>query len=141
MKNYHTGVRMIKLSLPVYYTYHYKTKPSKTFLVNMNWYRNAHHHEQNEVKHHYNTLVRNAIYGTSIRMSRYKVSYIYHFKSKVSDLSNICSMMSKFLNDSLQELGIVQNDNVQFLLEEHSYVGDYDKHFPRCDILIERIDT
>lgn len=130
---------MIKLSLPVYYTHHYKTKPSKTFLVNMNWYRNAFHHEQNEVKHHYNTLVADLLPTPCETMLQYKVSYTYHFKSKVSDLSNTCSMISKFLNDSLQEIGIVQNDNVQFLLEEHSYVGDYDKHFPRCDITIERI--
>jgi hypothetical protein len=36
---------MLKLILPIYYT-----NKNKTFLVNLNWYRNVHFIENNQVK-------------------------------------------------------------------------------------------
>ena len=44
--------------------------------------------------------------------------------------------ISKFLNDTLQELWIVNNDNVQFLTKEVYVVGGLDKIEPRVEIEI-----
>lgn len=46
-------------------------------------------------------------------------------------------MCSKWINDVLQELDLVPNDNVQYLLSEHHFVGTYDKENPRVEITIK----
>jgi hypothetical protein len=45
------------ITLPIYYTEKRKTKPDKTIMIGMSWYRNAHYHLQNKLKQHYNQLV------------------------------------------------------------------------------------
>jgi len=127
---------MIKLTLPVYYTQEFKTKKSKTFLVGMNWYRNAFFHAQNTVKQHYHSLITNQL-PSDKTYSEYQVTYTYYYKSKVSDLMNVVSLQSKFLNDALQSAGIVINDNVQYCKREIAVVGSQDKLNPRTEITIE----
>ena len=127
------------ISIPVYYTQEFKTKPSKTFLVSLNWYRNAHHFQQNLVKHHFHEILHNLLKNTEFNLEQYKVDYTYHYKSKTSDLPNVGPMASKWFNDYLQESGKIKNDNVQFLLEEHYYVGTHDRDNPRIDITISPI--
>jgi hypothetical protein len=129
----------MQITVPVYYTQTFKTKKDKTFLVGMNWYRNAFYHIQNEVKQCYHSIISTSLADQHQQFSQYKVTYIYHYKSKISDLSNVCSMMSKFFNDTLQTLEIVPNDNVQFCKEEHFIAGNFDKSNPRVEIYIEEL--
>lgn len=130
---------MIKLVLPVYYTQTYKTKPNKTILVGMNWYRNAHHFAQNTIKQEFSSIIKNQLVNYSITFNKFEVEYVYYYKSKISDLSNVCSMASKIVLDSLQELNIVQNDNVQYCLRETFIVGLEDKSNPRIEVTIKPV--
>jgi hypothetical protein len=132
---------MIHLVLPVYYTQEFKTKPSKTFLVSMNWYRNAHHFIKNTLKKDYHELIGNQLKGVSPipNDSKYQVHYTYYYKSVTSDLPNVTPMTSKWLNDSLQSLGIVKNDDVRHLVREVHEVGYQDKENPRVEIKIKII--
>ena len=115
----------------------------KTILINMNWYRNAHHIEQNDVKKIYSDLIQNQFRDMEINRMlvdiKYEVHYKLYYKSSACDMPNITAMMSKFLNDAIQELGLVKNDNVKFLVREvHEVVGE-DKENPRCEIVIKEI--
>lgn len=128
---------MIKLTLPIYYTQEFKTKKPKTFLVGMNWYRNAHYHIQNKVKKDFGEIVKKGIGDQVFKFAdQYQVVYTYHYKSAVSDLANVTGMTSKFVNDTLQELGVVPNDNVKFLVKETHIVGEQDKDNPRVEVEI-----
>lgn len=127
---------MIKVTLPVYYELVYKTKPNKTLLVGLNMYRNAHFHLQNKVKQHYAAIVTNQVTGSTPIVGRFRVSYTYYYKSSVSDLGNVCSLSSKVLLDALQELNLIQQDNVQYCIEEVYRVGGLDKLNPRVEILL-----
>lgn len=115
----------------------------KTILTNMNWYRNAHHIEQNAVKKIYFNLIQNQFRDMEINRMlvdiKYEVHYKLYYKSSVCDMPNITSMMSKFLNDAIQELGLVKNDNVKFLIREVHEVGGEDKKNPRCEIVIKEV--
>ena len=122
---------MIKITLPVYYS-----TPKKTILVGLNWYRNACYFEQNKVKQLYHELIVTQLANSSVKLKTYQITYVYHYKSKISDLANVCAMMSKFLNDALQSLNIVINDNVQFLLEETYCAGTHDPINPRIEATI-----
>lgn len=127
--------------LPVYYTQTFKTKPDKTFLVSMNWYRNAHYIIQNSVKKYYHDIIEKSIENYTPLTGQYKVTYTYYYRNKSSDLSNVTPMTSKWVNDSLQTLGFVANDNVQYLVEELHKVGEHDSLNPRVEVLIEPITT
>jgi hypothetical protein len=130
-------LHMITLTIPVYFTNVYKTKPSKTFLVSLNWYRNAFYHEQNKVKKYFHDLIEDQLVGnTTVIPDKYKVSYSYYYKNSASDLANVTPMCSKWVNDVLQDLNIVQNDNVKFLVEETHKAIAQDRENPRVDIQI-----
>jgi len=128
---------MIQFNLPVYYTETFKTKPDKTFLVSLNWYRNAHYHIQNKVKQYFSDLVKKELVGKSPLTTQYCITYIYHYKNKTSDLPNVTPMTSKWVNDVLQAEGLVSNDNVQYLTKEIHEVGTFDKLNPRVEITIK----
>lgn len=140
----------IKISLPIHYKIPEKVmkrktkklnvgeiKKSKTFIVGMNWYRNAHYILSNEVKKHYSDLIKEQLKDNKIKFNgEYKVKYTLYYSSRICDLGNVCSLMSKFVNDVLQELGIIVNDNVQYLTRELYKVGGIDKTEPRVVIEI-----
>lgn len=130
---------MIKLSIPVYFTNTFKTKPDKTFLVSLNWYRNANYHEQNKVKVHMSDLIANQLNPFDVLEGKYQVTYEYYYKNKTSDLPNVTTMASKWVNDTLQELKLVPNDNVQYLVQELHKVAGQDKENPRIEIAIKEI--
>lgn len=126
----------IEFSLPVYYTREYARKPSRTFLVSLNWYRNAHYSEQNAVKAYYTELITPLVSSLAPITGQYGVIYKYHYKNPSSDLGNVVSMTSKWLNDVLQAEGKVSNDNVRYLTNETFLVGGQDKENPRCHVII-----
>jgi len=127
----------IKLSLPVYYTQEFKTKKNKTVLAGVNFYRNAYFYTQNNMKIYFSDLVRKQLKNNTIKFKKYEIEYTYYYKSAVSDLMNVVSMQSKFLNDTLQELNIIENDNVKFCKKETAIVGSQDKENPRIEITIK----
>ena len=129
---------MICITIPVYYTKSFKTKKDKTFLVTLNWYRNAHHYEQNIVKQYFAELIKEQLTNAKPLDNKYCVSYEYYYKNPVSDMPNVTAMCSKWVNDALQDLNLIPNDNVQYLVQETHRVRIQDKDNPRCII---RIDT
>ena len=131
---------MITLKLPVYWTNVKKTKPNVTHLFGMNWFRNAFFFSQNTAKKHFQKLIIEQLGTDPIKFTgKYKVTYTYHYKSRVSDLMNVTSMISKVVNDALQEVGVVVDDNVQYCIEEHCYVGERHKDDPHCIVVIEGV--
>lgn len=131
----------IQITLPVYYTQTFKTKAARTFLVNLNWFRNAHHFIKNEVKQWFTTEIvtqLNAIKAKPIK-GEYELAFKYYYKSVVSDLDNVCAMANKHFNDAAQAYGLVENDNVKYCKKSCYFVADQDKDNPRVEIYIRAI--
>jgi len=137
-------MNVIRLVLPVYYTFTYKTKKDRTILLSMNWYRNAFRYEQNKVKTWFGNLVATKILDEKNNFKQikgqYKVFIVYHYKTVISDLSNVCSIISKFTLDALQKLEMIENDNVKFCIEEKYVVGKK-TDYPSVLIEIIKEDT
>ena len=127
------------ITLPIYYTQEFKTKKDKTFLVSLNWYRNAYYHEQNNVKKYYTELLTPILETLSAIPGAYEITYVYYYKNSASDLPNVTPMCSKWVNDVLQSLGKVTNDNVQFLQREVHEVGGKDRDNPRVEITLKEV--
>lgn len=95
----------------------------------MNAYRNWHYFTSNKIKQ----LVEEQIaaqFPTGIHFNHYSISYTYNYKSKVSDLPNVCALASKYLNDAMKSANITTDDNVQFLKSETYVVGSQSKDDP-----------
>jgi len=124
------------ITLPIYYTKIYKTKSPKTTLIRMNWYINAQHFEQNEVKKHYHELVSSSVLPEPV-LGTYTLDIVVYYRNSVSDGSNVSSMFEKFILDSFQTLGITNQDNVKYHLGTTWSVGGEDKLNPRVEITLK----
>ena len=124
------------ITLPIYYTQEFKTKPDKVWLVGMNAYRNWHYHIKNTIKQHYHTLVADQQSQLSPTDSTYTLDIKIYYKNTNCDGQNIANMMEKFTLDSLQELGIVQQDNVKFHMGTTWSIAGQSKLNPRAEITL-----
>ena len=124
------------LILPIYYTKNYVRKPSKTFLVNMNWYRNAFHHLSNEVKTYYHDLVKEQVKDSDETFNKYTLHTKVFYKNKSCDGRNIVPVIEKFVLDALQEAEVTTEDTVKEDLGGSWEVADQDKDNPRVEIEI-----
>ena len=124
------------LQLPIYYTEHFKTKPSKTFLVGINWFRNAHHFAQNNVKQHYHQLVADQLLNP-VSFNKFIIDYRLYYKSPVCDPSNIIALIEKFTLDALKLNNIIPDDNVNYHLGSSYSVVAKDTINPRVEITIK----
>lgn len=122
---------MTKFTLPIYYTQKFKTKKDKTFLVGLNWYRNAHYMLNNKVKKHYHDLVSEQSGGE--KFDKIVVKFKIYAKRRGTDGHNIRSIVEKYFLDGLVENGIIPDDNIDHVLGTAS-VFYVDKDNPRCEI-------
>ncbi len=128
------GKQMIVL--PLYYTKEYKTKKSKTFIVNQNWYRNTNHFLSNEVKKYYHNLVEEQKEKLPVIDKTFKLIIKIYYKNPSSDPSNSIAVMEKFVLDGLIEAKIIKEDNVLHHLGTTWEVSGQDKNNPRVEIEI-----
>ena len=127
---------MTKITLPIYYDQEFKTKPSKRFLVGMNWYRNAHYLLSNKVKDHYHDLVKEAI--QDIKFEKVSLEYTVYVSRKNTDGHNIRSVIEKFFLDGLVSAGALPDDSIDYVVGDSSkYLLDKDN--PRVEIIIKEI--
>ena len=126
---------MVRLTLPVYYN-----TGKSTVLYSSNFLRNAHYHILNKAKKHYHSLVADKLKEFEPIAGKYIVTYVYYYKNKASDASNVVSGIEKALLDSLQEIGLVTNDNVQYHIGSRWDIGGLDKDNPRMEITIRSIE-
>ena len=133
------GTIVKTIVLPIYYEQKFKTKKSKTFLVGLNWYRNAHHSISNKVKHDYHELVMKQCVSEEFH-GKIKLHYRVYVARKNTDGSNIRSVIEKFLLDGLVEGGHINNDTIEYVVGDTSNYYQ-DKENPRMEIDIETVDN
>ena len=146
----------IRLSLPIYYTQHYKrpktvkrkTKKGyvfkeiteRTFLVALNWYRNENPFTKDIVKQHYHKLVSEALQGSETKiLGKYSTEYKYCYKNDSSDAGNVISLIEKFMLDGIKECGLTIDDNVKYHVQSDGWTVEKDKDNPRVEIIIKEI--
>lgn len=124
-------------SIPIYYTFEYKTKKDKTILVGMNWYRNTSFHPSNQVKKYFHEYIANVTKHLTPIEDTFHLSIAIYYKNPTCDGANIASLAEKFVLDALQSLDIIQQDNVKYHLGTSWHVAGQDKESPRCEITLE----
>lgn len=128
---------MFLVKIPVYIEVGIK-KP-KTIFLSMNAYRNWHYHTSNKIKQLVEEQITAQFPKDYPKLNKYAVSYLYYYKSKVSDLPNVCALASKYLNDAMKSAGLITDDNVQYLVAENYSVGGQSKEDPHILAFISEI--
>ena len=136
-----TRPQSFAIKIPVYIEIGIKNP--KIIFLSLNWYRNVHYHTSNKVKELLENIINKQLGDFLLhKMKQYTVSYTYYYKSKISDLPNVCALASKYLNDALKAKDLIEDDNVQYLVGEQYYVGTENKEDPHIyAIVMERHET
>lgn len=124
----------MKITLPIYYTIEKKTKKSKTILVALNWYRNAHFQISDKVKKHYHYLTAKEVWD--IKFNKIKLKYKVFIKRSWTDYHNVRSILEKFFLDWLVENWNIVDDNENYVLWDLWCEVYKDKDNPRIEIEI-----
>lgn len=134
-------MQTIEFELPIYYEVVRKTKKNSKHLVGANWFRNIQYHLKNKVKQEYHKLVADAVKNQEPINGKFCTRYIYYYKSKVSDATNVISQVEKFALDGLIEAGKIEEDSVLFHVRSGGWHCEEDKENPRLKIIVSKFDV
>ena len=129
----------MKISLPLDVFIPLKTREDKKIILNLNVYRNAHHMTLNqakmEFKRHVELLALNV---KDLCPMPFTFSYtVYPGSGRAFDLGNVCSIIQKFTDDALIELGIIKDDSYKVVRKVVYRFGEIDKENQRAELEIK----
>lgn len=112
----------------------------KTHYLNLNQYKKWHFQESNQLKRLFKAVVAKDIKNLVPVEGKCRVTYtIFYPNKRKFDIDNIGAIVAKFNNDALTELGILEDDNYEFIQEIVFKFGGIDKDNPRCDVELEEV--
>lgn len=113
-------------------------RKKKTYYLNLNGFRNWQFQLNNQLKKLFKITVAKDVRKLQPITTPCRITYaIFYPSRRAFDLDNIGSVISKFTNDALVELGILVDDNFNYITEIRFVYGGVDKENPRCDVRIE----
>ena len=115
-----------------------KTK-KKRVPINLNWYRNAHYMESNEVKRLYKELIAPQVEGIRLKTPVSCTVQIFKPTRRILDKHNVDSITRKFLFDALTELGVWEDDNDEFIKIEKTLPTIHDKGNERVEVTFKSV--
>ena len=100
----------------------------------MNWYRNAHYQSTNAAKKKFKKLIKSQLNQFDEIQTPIKIKYTYYAQRNNSpDLDNFVAIVKKFFQDALVEHGLIEDDNVNFIVANSESYGGIDKDNPRVE--------
>jgi len=137
--------KQLKISTPLTLEIPRKTKPPKIFRINLNYTRNAHFQEMNKAKIMFKDLVEQLLVDTGQRDIVFDkpvnvTAKLYKQSNRRSDKHNFIAANTKFLYDALTELGIIVDDNDEYIKIETMYETEVDKNNPRVEYVFTEVE-
>jgi len=131
----------MRLTLPLEVMIPRKTREDKRFPLNLNIYRNAHHFTLNAAKIEMVEHVKLALPEAYHLTPPFRFIYtIFPATGRAFDLGNVGSVVQKFADDALIQLGVIKGDNMKIVREVVYRYGGVDKENPRAELHIENIE-
>lgn len=113
-----------------------KTMDDKSWILNLNNYRNAPHFILNDTKKLYKQFMRNQIEELPF-LNKVAVRFTLFPKTKrKTDTPNVCSIHDKYFMDALVEFKRLTDDTFDYYVETAYKFGCVDKQNPRVEIEI-----
>ena len=128
----------MKLLLPIRVTLPRKRVADKKLSLNLNVYRNCPHFTLNDAKKVYVDIVRSAVAGRKLEIKPpLSFSYVvYPHTRRRMDLGNVLSIVQKFTEDALVELGLLTDDSFEIIRHVEYGYGHVDRTNPRVELVI-----
>jgi hypothetical protein len=128
----------MKLILPLRVILPRKKVADKKFSLNLNVFRNAKYFTVNDAKKAYVDAVRASVAGRTLP-HRPPLSFTYivfpHTRRRM-DLGNVLSIVQKFTEDALVELGLLTDDSYDIIRRVEYGFGQVDSENPRVELTI-----
>lgn len=106
----------------------------KTWILNLNQYRNTHFRTLNTVKINYKLALSKQI-NSSPKYDKIACVYtVYPETKRLFDIGNVCCIHQKFFEDALVELGKLPDDNYNYIPTVIYQFGGIDANNPRVTI-------
>jgi len=116
-----------KFTLPLYGV-------TKKGAIAVNWYRNAHYQTSNAAKINFKKLIQDQLNKFDKIETPIKIKYTYYAKANNGpDLDNFVGTVKKFFQDALVESGLIEDDNVNFIISNSESYGGIDRNNPRVE--------
>lgn len=133
----------MKINLPLFIDIPRKTMKPRRMYINLNNYRNWNYIVNNQVKKIYKEKVYDAIpdeyrnfkYITKVRMT----FRLFPGSKRKIDRSNVLSITEKFFCDALVEIGMLRDDNDNYIESTFYDSGYMDKNNPRVEVTIHEL--
>jgi hypothetical protein len=133
---------VMKIILPFSVILPRKTKADKVFNLNLNIYRNTHYMTLNQAKILWKEIVRTAVERSLATGPPYVFAYTaYPATNRKFDLGNVLSIVQKFTDDALIEMGIINDDSYKIIPIVKYLFGWVDKDNPRVELEIYSLNT
>ena len=113
-------------------------RKKKRHYLNLNNYRNIPFHLNNNLKKAMKKIVNDL--GLEFRYEKFNLVYrLYLPDSRLRDISNVCSVIDKYVCDALVENENLPDDNYTHLDKIIYEFGGIDRDNPRCEIEVKEI--
>lgn len=111
----------------------------KRYSCNLNQYKTTHYRITNALKKEFKDIITNDVLDLPV-MKRIKIHYIVHYENKrMFDIDNIVSVVGKFAQDALVELGRIPEDNFMHIVQITGTVGAINRDNPHVEMRIKEI--
>lgn len=135
-------INSVSFDVPLIVEIPRKTKENRTFALNLNIYRNTHHMILNKAKILYREKIADIVRDLLFPDPPYQFCYtIFPASKRAFDLGNVGSIIQKFTDDSLIELGIIPDDNFKIISEVLYRFGGVDKDNPHAELKITKVNA
>ena len=110
--------------------------------LSVNWYRNAHYQVSNKAKVKFKKAIQGQLNSFDKFTPPLKIKYTYYAKSNNGpDLDNFTGVVKKFFQDALVESGLIQDDNVKYIIANSESYGGIDRDNPRVEVEVIEINS
>ncbi len=130
----------MKITMPLYMTKTYKTKPNKKIYINLNNYRNMNKFLEHEIKDKYQkeAITQLSLSWKTKLATPITITYtLFVWDKRLKDLNNITSISDKYFSDALVEWWFIEDDNYNYVNSTINKFGGYEKGKGRLEIKIE----
>jgi len=107
--------------------------------LNLNGYRNLHYFTLNKMKKYIHSWMQEQKIEKKVAPPVELLYTIYMPNKRKIDLLNVGSIVDKFCSDSLVSVGVLTDDNTDYIKKVTFIYGGVDKQNPRADLIIKTI--
>ena len=131
---------MIRLVLPTTIVLPRKTKEDKKCHLNLNNYPHWHYQTYQQLKQAFKASVAPQVHFAVPVTGAVRLTYsLFHGNNRAVDIPNVLTVVGKFTEDALVELGVLPGDSHKVIPEIVYRWGGVDKENPRVELKMEEL--